>query len=59
MKYHKINGVPLDECTAEQKIAYNLAFMYYENVLKEYNRLPIWGETTNPASITKMQYFVH
>lgn len=26
MKYHKIRGIPLDVCTAEQKIAYNLAF---------------------------------
>lgn len=26
MKYHKIRGVPIDVCTAEQKIAYNLAF---------------------------------
>ena len=26
MKYHKIKGVPLDVCTAESKIAYNLAF---------------------------------
>lgn len=34
MQYHKINGVPLDECTAEQKIAYNLAFMYYDEEVK-------------------------
>lgn len=41
MTYHKIKNIPLTECTAEQKIAYNLAFMYYDNVLKEYNRLPM------------------
>lgn len=26
MKYHKIRKVPLDVCTCEQKIAYNIAF---------------------------------
>ena len=26
MKYHKIRNIPLDVCTAEQKIAYNIAF---------------------------------
>ena len=26
MKYHKIRGVEMSVCTAEQKIAYNLAF---------------------------------
>lgn len=26
MLYHKIRGVPLEVCTAEQKIAYNIAF---------------------------------
>ena len=26
MKYHKIRGIDLNVCTAEQKIAYNLAF---------------------------------
>ena len=33
MTYHKIKNIPLTECTAEQKIAYNLAFMYYDNRL--------------------------
>ena len=41
MKYHKIKNIPLTVCTAEQKIAYNLSFAYYYNVLKEYNRLPM------------------
>ncbi len=41
MTYHKIKNIPLTECTAEQKIAYNLSFAYYYNVLKEYNRLPM------------------
>ena len=41
MKYHKIKNIPLTECTAEQKIAYNLSFAYYYDVLKEYNRLPM------------------
>lgn len=26
MKYHKIRNVPMDVCTAEQKLAYNVAF---------------------------------
>ena len=26
MKYHKIRNVPLTVCTAEQKLAYNIAF---------------------------------
>lgn len=26
LKYHKIRGVPLEVCTAESKIAYNMAF---------------------------------
>lgn len=29
MKYHKIRNVPLNVCTAEQKIAYNIAFANY------------------------------
>ena len=41
MIYHKIKNIPLTECTAEQKIAYNLSFAYYYNVLEEYNRLPM------------------
>lgn len=41
MTYHKIKNIPLTECTAEQKIAYNLSFAYYYNVQKEYNRLPM------------------
>ena len=41
MKYHKIRNVPLNVCTAEQKIAYNLACRYYDLVIKEYNRLPM------------------
>lgn len=41
MQYHKIKNIPLEECSAEQKIAYNLAFSNYDLFLKEYNRLPI------------------
>ena len=28
MKYHKIRNVPLSVCTAEQKVAYNLAWAW-------------------------------
>ena len=34
MKYHKIRNVPLDVCTAEQKVAYNLAFSHHDFVVK-------------------------
>lgn len=30
MKYHKIRNVPLEICTAEQMIAYNIAFANYD-----------------------------
>ena len=30
MKYHKIRGIPLTVCTAEQKIAYNISFANYD-----------------------------
>lgn len=30
MKYHKIRNIPLDVCTAEQMIAYNIAFANYD-----------------------------
>lgn len=40
MTYHKIRGIPLTECTAEQKIAYNIAFNYYNLFIKEYKSLP-------------------
>lgn len=38
MKYHKIRNIPLDVCTCEAKIAYNLAFLYateYRNAYKK------------------------
>lgn len=38
MKYHKIRNIPLEVCTAEAKIAYNLAFLYateYRNAYKK------------------------
>ena len=56
MKYHKIRGVPQDECTAEQKIAYNLSFAYYYNVIQEYNRLPMQFQKSEfvSASVRKM-----
>ena len=36
MEYHKIRGIPLDVCTAEQKIAYNLAFEISINGERKY-----------------------
>lgn len=37
MKYHKIRNVPIDVCTAEQKIAYNLAFANTYELSIEYH----------------------
>lgn len=38
MKYHKIRNVSLNVCTAEAKIAYNAAFLDYEDILTAYNK---------------------
>ena len=46
MTYHKIKNIPLTECTAEQKIAYNLSFRYYDLFINEYNRLPMQFQKT-------------
>lgn len=35
MKYHKINNVPKEICTCEQKIAYNLCSAYSDCVLSK------------------------
>ena len=40
MKLHKIPGIPLDVCAAEQKIAYNLAFRIHVNRGDEYLAIP-------------------
>ena len=37
MKYHKIRNVPMNVCTAEQKIAYNIAWRVYLSFDREYN----------------------
>lgn len=39
MKYHKISGVELKTCTAEQKIAYNLAFNAHISFGDAFNNL--------------------
>lgn len=38
LKYHKIKNIPLEVCTAEQKIAYNLAFSNISIIEKTYNK---------------------
>lgn len=40
MIYHKIKNVPMEVCTAEQKIAYNLAFSNYSWIKKYYDKAP-------------------
>ena len=53
---HKIRGVPLNECTAEQKIAYNLSIWYYDLVIKKYAGLKTQHQKSElvTASIQKM-----
>ena len=41
MALHPIPKIPKAVCTAEQKIAYNLAFRDYDLYLNEYKRLPM------------------
>lgn len=38
MKYHKIRNIPLDVCTCEAKIAYNLAFLYATDYRDAYKK---------------------
>lgn len=46
MKYHKIRKIPLDVCTCEAKIAYNLAFLYATEYRDAYKK--------NAANISKI-----
>ena len=41
MKYHKICNIPMNICTCEQKIAYNLAFAHAHIFRKAYNLSPM------------------
>lgn len=41
MKYHKIRNVSLNVCTAEAKIAYNIAFAYTWDYRDEYKKMLI------------------
>ena len=41
MRYHKIRNVPMEVCTAEQKIAYNLAFRASISYQEAYNEAKI------------------
>ena len=38
MKYHKIRNVPIDICSAEQKIAYNIAFRLRSTYYDDYKQ---------------------
>lgn len=38
MKYHKIRGIELNICTAEAMIAYNVAFLVRNDILKAYEK---------------------
>ena len=39
MKYHKIRGIDLEVCTAEQKIAYNMAFRAHISFQEDFDRV--------------------
>ena len=39
LKYHKIKNIPLEVCTCEQKIAYNLAFSVGLNGKEKYHNV--------------------
>ena len=47
MKYHKIKGLPLTVCTAEQKIAYNIAFRLHISYQETFNTI----KTTSPFDV--------
>ena len=50
MKYHKIRGVEKSVCTAEQKIAYNIAFRIHINHGDEFCALPTAAAKAEAAS---------
>lgn len=41
MKYGKIRGIDKKVCTAEQMVAYNLAFRYRDIIKKAYDKMPM------------------
>jgi len=45
MKYHKIRGIDISVCTAEQKIAYNLVSAHYDCVLN--GNFHAWPEASH------------
>ncbi|MGN0595002.1 MAG: hypothetical protein ACI4I6_07580 [Hominimerdicola sp.] len=51
MKCHKIRNVPLEACTVEQKIAYNLALCWRDIILKEYNNALTPSKKTEVISL--------
>lgn len=44
MKWHKIRNVPIDVCSAEQKVAYNMAFRVHINQGDQYRALQTTAE---------------
>lgn len=49
MKYHKIPGVEMSDCTCEQKIAYNMAFAIHIHCQEEYDALQTAAEKNRLA----------
>ena len=47
MNYHKIPGIEKNVCTAEQKIAYNIAFKININHGSEFLKIPSQFEKSN------------
>ena len=50
MKYHKIYGVALEVCTAEQKIAYNIAFRRHISHQERFDALESMGASESAKS---------
>ena len=46
MKYHKISGVEKSVCTAEQKLAYNIAFQLHISYANEFEK----ANSVNPGA---------
>ena len=54
MKYHKIRNVPMEVCTAEQKIASNIAFRLHINYQDDYDKVKGYPEIVVSDAINQL-----
>lgn len=54
MKYHKISKIPLTVCTAEQKIAYNIAFRLHITYQEKFNMIKTASPFNVPSIIREL-----